>query len=776
MDQSSLPSPRANGKSKESFKELNLGRSQAAAGNNGRAAGRESPESGSLYSDYESGQQYEDKDLPSGYNSGEQYDTMSTGYMSGEAYELPEAREPLMEPTLASVEEISGSLRSEDLFTLTHSQASTDGNMLAQTELLESSSSSSIPEQIEPLPVVELAQDEARHKMKRKKKDFPVVVPENSLLMQTENLETSSSSSIPKNMDLASVLDPITLHKLKMGKKMAKKSVSYHVSVPIDKSPLGHEVKSKIPRNVLDNPSDTDTTSCFDSDGTYMRSECQSSDSAAQLLHKSKSRRGRSRDREAGDNIIRGNRKKVGKKAKYIIRNSADFFDRYDNKYWAISRQVCFWASTLSIIASIIGAVVLILLMPKTCDPEVQWWQGKLTLDIIPRNRTDGPPAVDIVKLIHNIPRYKRIGVQTLKLKHLYLSTPDSDLNPFNSSSWLPLESELAKSRISQPEFLSTLALDLHNAGMTLMVEIPAFQGMNATEGKMDYTLERAIMTAVVTWAEFGVDGISIVGLEHFSRDPFLPGNVRTWSTKFQQYGTSPNTKILAGPSQLPSNIEEKFPAVEGDDELSAAFTGIQSFNLLDATLNLGSKELTSGIVDAVAQAAMWDLAPSQPWINWALQGKEADQLSNAELAFLMFLPGTVSLGQQMHWDEDYEDLVTRLAKIRASAVPVFMNGNYKTCHGHCTNFAEKELNHVVHVLENNLLLLERSFSRRNRYMVVANVGTSNSSLHDVSKLFAGGELILDTHNPGREEEGQYIDFKDAELSGMQAYVIKFPK
>jgi len=768
MDQSSLPSPRANGKSKESFKELNLGRSQAAAGNNGRAAGRESPESGSLYSDYESGQQYEDKDLPSGYNSGEQYDTMSTGYMSGEAYELPEAREPLMEPTLASVEEISGSLRSEDLFTLTHSQASTDGNMLAQTELLESSSSSSIPEAIEPLPVVE-AQDEARHKMKRKKKDFPVVVPENSLLMQTENLETSSSSSIPKNMDLAAVLDPITLHKLKMGKKMAKKSVSYHVSVPIDKSPLGHEVKSKIPRTVLDNPSDTDTTSCFDSDGTYMRSECQSSDSAAQLLHKSKSRRGRSRDREAGDNIIRGNRKKVGKKAKYIIRNSADFFDRYDNKYWAISRQVCFWASTLSIIASIIGAVVLIGLMPKTCDPEVQWWQGKLTLDIIPRNRTDGPPAVDIVKLIYNIPRYKRIGVQTLKLKHLYLSTPDSDLNPSDSYSWLPLESELAKSRISQPELLSTLALELHNAGMTLMVEIPAFQG-NTTDGKMDYMLERAIMTAVVTWAEKGVDGISIVGLEHFSGDPFLPGNVRTWSTKFQQYGTSPNTKILAGPTRLPSNIEAVFPAGEGNEELSAAFTGIQSFNLLDTTLNLGSEKLTPAIVDAVAEAAMWDLAPSQPWINWALQGKEVDQLSNAELTFLMFLPGTVSLGQT-HWDED---LVERLAKIRAAAVPIFMNGNYKTCHGHCTNFAEKELNHVVHVLEDNLLLLERSFSRRNRYMVVANVGTSNSSLHDVSKLYAGGELILDTHNPARES--QYVDFKDAELPGMQAYVIKFPK
>ena len=99
-----------------------------------------------------------------------------------------------------------------------------------------------------------------------------VVVPENSLLMQTENRETSSSSSIPKKMDLAADLDRITLHKL----QMVNKSVSSHVSVLIEKSPLGHDVKSKIPGNVLYNCSDTDTTSCFDSDRTYMRSECQS--------------------------------------------------------------------------------------------------------------------------------------------------------------------------------------------------------------------------------------------------------------------------------------------------------------------------------------------------------------------------------------------------------------------------------------------------------------------------------------------------------------------
>ena len=55
MDQSSIPPARANGKKKNPFKDLNLGLSQT------NRASRESPESGSLFSDYESGQQYEDK-------------------------------------------------------------------------------------------------------------------------------------------------------------------------------------------------------------------------------------------------------------------------------------------------------------------------------------------------------------------------------------------------------------------------------------------------------------------------------------------------------------------------------------------------------------------------------------------------------------------------------------------------------------------------------------------------------------------------------------------
>ena len=638
---------------------------------------------------------------------------------------------------------------------------SADTALLVQMETLQSSSSSSIPDTME---AVQLPEPVTQHKMKRKKKEHAGIIPENSILMQTDTMMSSSSSSIPENMELASVLDPITLHKLKIGKKMGKKSVSYHCSVPIDKSPMGHDFAMKISRSLPeDPPSETDTTSCFDSDGTYMRSEGQSSDSGAVLLKKSRRDRGKSRERELREaGVLKGGKKKIARKAKHIIRNSSDFFERYDNKYWAWGRTACFWATTLSIVGSIVGAGVLILMMPRTCDPQVHWWQGKLTLDVVPRNGSASPPVIDIAELIENIPRYKKMGVQTLKLKHIYLKTPDNELDPGNTSSWLPLGSELAASRISSPSLVASLAEELHGEGMTLMVEIPAMQ--DTATGKMDYLLERAIMTAVVLWAERGVDGISIVGLDRFSADPFLPGNVKTWSDKLSQYGTSHNTKILSAPSLLPHNIEAA--SLGGDEEDSAAFTGIRSFSLLDASLKLS--EPTS-LIDSVSAAVRWDLAPSQPWINWGVEGHHR-QLTNAELAFLMFLPGTVSLEVRQ---ASSEELVERLAAIRAAAVPVFMNGNYKSCHSHCTSYREKEVNHAVHLLD-DMLLLERHFSRRNRYMVVANLGPGNSSLSAVGSLYSGGELLLDTANLDRA--GEYVSFKEAELEGMQAYVIKFPK
>ena len=71
--------------------------------------------------------------------------------------------------------------------------------------------------------------------------------------------------------------------------------VSYCVSVPMETSPLGQDIL-----NYRELPSDTDTTSAFDSDGTYMRSELQSSDSGAALLHHATGSGGRKKPRGGG--------------------------------------------------------------------------------------------------------------------------------------------------------------------------------------------------------------------------------------------------------------------------------------------------------------------------------------------------------------------------------------------------------------------------------------------------------------------------------------------
>jgi len=719
---------------KEVFKEISLDIRQGQRG-------KDSPESGSLYSDYESGQQYEDKDLPSGYNSGEQYDTLSTGYMSGEAYELPETRPEIPEPTLASIDEVSHQ-SNEEIFTL--------GQNIYQ---------------------------------------------DNSLLVQMEQLSSSSSSgSIPDKMtvermaatEINGALENLALHKA----KRAKKQVSYHISVPMDKSPLGNDGYREI-------PSDTDTTSCFDSDGTYIRSEAQSSDSGAALLSHSK-RRGRDRKGARGGGGSRSvslNRKL--KKARNIIRSHEDFFRSHDNKYWMIARTACFWTSILSILICIGTAGVLIGLMPRTCDPEVEWWQGGVIVDISPTWSSGETSYLNLTDLINAVPRYNSLGIRAIKLRNLYRKTAPRNMSGETLvSDWFPCGDEMIHTRL-ELDMIRQLSEILHNNQMHLMVEIPTMEQLEPS-GMMSLTLIQNVTRAIKTWAELGVDAIGLVGMELFARDPYIATTAELWKVNFQKYGTSPNRKVLSVSYLLPINLEKSHTATDVVSEDSSTFAqnsyqsiydSIASFELLDATISLESSysgiEASEGEDDhegdlsrLIENIARWDHAPSQPWILWHVELGHAFHVSQdhvAEMTFHMMLPGTISL-QMEDLNSDYQkQLLGKLSDIRSAAVPIFMNGNFKTCHSHCDGDPEKVDNYKVHqLLEHDLVMLERNFNRRNRYMVIANLGSSNVSLTPVSSLYSGGEVILDTSH--LESEPTFVKFKDANLQSQQAIVIKFPK
>lgn len=718
MELSFVPSSDKDDNYKETYKDLRE-----------NVAVRDSPESGSLYSDYESGQQYE-QDLPSGYNSGEQYDTISTGYMSGEAYELPVQREERMEPTLSIIQEMGGPGS-------TGSQGGGDENIFTIAI---------------PAP--------------------PASFPENQLLVQADlmDVSSSSSSSIPENLEIASPIDPITAHKVKR-----KKQVSYCVTVPMDTSPLGPCL------NYRELPSDTDTTSCVDSDGTYMRSELQSSDSGAALLNHSSTRKKKATTlHEASEpGIIKGSRKRT-KKPRKTNRRHDEFFMAHDSKYWEFARKALFWFSIVSILACIAVAVAMIILMPRKCDPQRSWWQGHVMLEVIPTDGSLHQPIIDLHDLINEVPHLAIAGFQTIKLKNLYLR--DLEQEPeMDRSDWYDCDdTKFLKHRFDNENLLGDLVKQVHGHNMTIMVEIPAIEH---TAGRTNISMElkQAVARSIRYWAELGMDGISLVGVEQFGQDPWIVEDSNDWKVALEKYGTSSNEKILTTSYLLAQRLTDNQSQEGTEMPIPSGEEGIVNFALLDATVRLetlypayNSSELSANL----DSAAKWDKAPSKPWVNWNVKTGN-NSLNNAELAFHLFLPGTVTLPASTRstfntsWLPSSDSVLTGLLKIRESAVPIHMNGNYRACHGDCSNVEVKETNHKITKTANNLLLLERHFNRRNRYMVIANMNQQDTDLSAID-TYSGGQVILDTSLT--TQNNRYVNFKDTNIKGNQALVIKFPK
>ena len=266
-------------------------------------------------------------------------------------------------------------------------------------------------------------------------------------------------------------------------------------------------------------PSDTDTTSCFESDGTSMMRSCdlQSSDSGAALLHHPSAggstggsgggRKKRQRGAIAGgggDPSGESGRsaKRLSKKAKRLIRrHHEEFFLLHDTKYWAAARQICFWGSILAILGAIGAAAAMIAVMPRACDPTTAWWQGSVILEIGPTTPAEGgvdssaAVRLDREYWIQRLPALAGLGIRGLKLVDLYLvdmaldanhssSSNSSSSSSSNSSGRGAAEYHNPGSRVVVEERagsalqLRELAEAVHAANLSLLVEIPTYSGL----------------------------------------------------------------------------------------------------------------------------------------------------------------------------------------------------------------------------------------------------------------------------------------------------------
>ena len=667
--------------------------------NNGGAAGGDSPDSGSLYSD----------EIPSGYNSGEQYDTLSTGYMSGEAYELPETRMDLHEPSLDVIDEclsVNGDAagvgiggpapshlddddgQSSDIFSPPQAVPNTTDlvppDNISQLSGSSSTDSNNDAGTFRNVPLVGSggevtsvavhtspsygggaaggAGGGAPNKGKHRKKVTTFAIPiEHTPL---HDRVTAAAGSVANTAVAAAA----TL--------MVERDDAYDV----ESSDAGGGAATGGYRAV---PSDTDT-SAFDSDANAIHGAA-ASDSGTDLLYASKYGKAA---------------RLAARKVKKMRRDDLAWFEAHDNKYWSWGRVACFWGAMLMMLLSVVAAGVLIFLMPRTCDPSLEWYQGRVTMEVRPDIRASGDKYV--MSLEHEMERLsslKSIGVTTVHLKDVTLKEPPGSAVPRfphgderRMGLFHPTEDfEAVYADVMNKTKVDEYIDAVHKSNMTFMIHVPVVGKANETErGALSLDLEQAVARAIRFWAAHGADGIFLDGLEHFGADKWVGTYLSSWDSVFRKYGTTDKRRILMASYRFIRGLTAS--------ENEAAAEAMEHIGLLDAHLDLDASNVTA-LSRQIEQISAWDATEGRPWINWNLQ---TSPTTKAALAFQLLLPGTITVRDEFDAGNVTaesktaveEGTLKNLTRIRTVAVPILMNGNYRRCE--CDEGHTKESNFVV--------------------------------------------------------------------------------
>lgn len=215
-------------------------------------------------------------------------------------------------------------------------------------------------------------------------------------------------------------------------------------------------------------------------------------------------------------------------------------------------------------------------------------------------------------------------------------------------------------------------------------------------------------------------------------------------------------------------------------DDIKAVDEALAKINLLDAHLDLDLKTNITLLEQEMDEIAHWDTIAQRPWINWNLQtSTSTNPTSNAAVALQMLLPGTINLDSFNAISTDsvpdlFNETLKNMTTLRALAVPIYMNGNYKRCD--CEEGTTKEINYAIGQPMAETIQLERYYNRRNRYVLVANFGEEHVNLEPVGQIYSGGELVLDTSKTLENGEENYVKFSSVDLLPGEAIVIKLPK
>lgn len=474
------------------------------------------------------------------------------------------------------------------------------------------------------------------------------------------------------------------------------------------------------------------------------------------------------------------------------------------NWNWPIIRKFLLWVVVSVLMAAIAAIAAMVVLIPKTCNPDLPWYQSKVfyevSLDNFQDSNNDG--IGDIKGLISKLNDIQEFHVSAIRLYHI-----------FDENSLLKIDS-----RVGTLEDFQSLVLAVHARNMSLILDMPVLSLATPVSSPNINTTHTVLLAndslisyfddtsaAIAFWSRAqNVDGFYLKSLEKHVDDVNFGKSLQLW-------------KQIIGFHKILIASEQAMEKASG----SALNILLNRIDLVDISLDLrnGIDGLKNKINEVVS-GPLWS-KPHYPWPHWTV-GK-GDRISssisniNLTLTAMQFaLPGTVNiyftdeigLGYVPRHDVESHPNQALLdhQKIDDKFESSSAKGTNKNLIEHDSitsinstdkfietlkNFAEVHINTPTisirailkdgNVLKNtairetdnsNLIVVERWYPRRNTCVFVGNLG-NEAITTDLSTMFYGGTVIASTNS---SIIGQVVYFNEITFAPNSAMILRLEK
>ncbi|XP_046141397.1 neutral and basic amino acid transport protein rBAT-like isoform X2 [Osmia bicornis bicornis] len=317
---------------------------------------------------------------------------------------------------------------------------------------------------------------------------------------------------------------------------------------------------------------------------------------------------------------------------------------------------------------------------------------------------------------------------------------------------------------------------------------------------------ENSVTIAIRTWLQRGVDGFYLKGLEHYVDEDSFASNLKHWKS------------ILGSERILICHVD----ALNAAKSVAARNSILTRIDLLDVTLRVanGTKQIKRQVED-ITRGVLFEKA-GYPWVHWSIGGVDSARIAstisvkNATMAATllgMMLPGTPSIfyGDEigivdcecedhkdlshvhnlapMYWEKnDGSDnkfasigvtawlpeatkpletslmgTIAEMADLRSQTTPIYVKAVLKQ--------NQVLANCDIRYADDEMIVIERWYPRRNSYVFVANLGNETQT-KDLSFLYYGGHVVVGpTYRLNRD-----VYFKELIIPPGEAFVIKLDK